>query len=818
MSRLSQLTLLTLVFPLVMAVSCGRSDLFSGRRNGPDGGGGFGASGGFGGSAGFGGSGGGIGGSGGGVGGSGGLRPDGGPGTGGVGGCQSNREQCTGGVDDDCNGRIDCADPSCFGDRACIVIGQEICNNALDDDDDRLIDCADSDCVASPACRPTMGREICDNRADDNGDRLVDCSDPQCVTFPACLTVDCQVDVDFGALAPRDARVTRTVDTRGGQQGFTTCATPGGRGRVGRFTLATAADVRLDFTQPMGAAHVVALFRAGVSQACDQNQVTCVRAGQELQTTQTFQALAAGTYWLVVQSFPNTPAATTVTLSTGATVTPEVCNNGKDDDSNGLTDCQDLACRTDAACAPTNCSPDVNVGALVVDGPAKSASVDTSNGADRFHPTCVGTSRAGDRTVAFSIGEAGGILVQYNQRGQHGFGIFELPSPGLACDANQLDCVVETRADSSFAIANVPAGRYLFIIKATGVGAAGRVDLRISAFKNRRVEICGNGFDDDSNGLTDCDDPACFGVGSCTASSCMPDVDLGTLNRGAQKSVMLDVRTGKNLYQTSCGRGNGRERVVRVTLAEPMGLGVGCMQGGGSHVFQLSQQVAPLDACNEHNVSCVDPEIIPFGCSYIIPGLQPGQYNLLVEGFQAGSEGTVSLTLTGEREQVREICDNRIDDDSDGAIDCADRKCVTSPLCAKFACRPDQTLGTLALDGNPTAVALQTSMSVDDQRASCAASTGGQDAVVDFQLPARANVTLEWAQVGSHALALYSNDGALLACDAGRAVACVSATGQPTGRQVLSSLPAGRYHLVVDADRAGSEGGVVVQLSGVLAP
>jgi hypothetical protein len=589
-----------------------------------------------------------------------------------------------------------------------------------------------------------------------------------------------------------------------------------GRRRL-RFTLATAADVRLDFTQTAGGAHVVSLFRAGVGQACDQNLVHCLRAGQDLQATHTFAELPAGTYWLLVQSFPSTEGSTSVTLSTAATATPEVCNNGRDDDGNGLTDCQDLSCRATAGCAPTTCTPDANVGTLVVDAAGKTAAVDTRGVADRFRPTCAGSSSAGDRTVSFSLGEAAGVLVEYTQSGQHAFGIFRMPPPGLACDAEQLDCVIETRGNSSFAISNLAAGRYLLIIKATAAGTASRIDLRLSAFKNRRVEICGNGFDDDSNGLADCDDPSCFGVGGCTASACTPDVNAGSLSRGTQRMVTVDVRAARNLYQTSCGRGNGRERVVRVTLAEPMGLGISCTQSG-SHVFQLAQQLAPLDACNEHVVSCVDPEVIPFGCNYIVPGLQPGSYNLLVEAFQAGTEGTVALTLTGEREAVREICDNRADDDGDGATDCADRKCVTSPLCARFACRADHAVGVLPLDGTPTAVALQTSMGGDDQRASCAAAAGGQDAVVDFQLPARADLTVEWAQVGSHAIAVYASDGDLLACDAGRLVACLSTAGQASGQQTLSSVPSGRYHLVVDADRAGSEGGVVVQLSGAIAP
>jgi len=170
------------------------------------------------------------------------------------------REICTNGKDDNCNGLSDCADPGCFGDPACVKRGQEVCNNGIDDDDDGLVDCADPDCARSLACRPAMGREICDNRVDDNGDKLVDCSDPQCTTFPACLQVACTADVDFGTLAAHGAKVTRAIVTIGATRAFTTCATPGGHGRVASFVLVEKADVRLDFSQATGGAHAVALF------------------------------------------------------------------------------------------------------------------------------------------------------------------------------------------------------------------------------------------------------------------------------------------------------------------------------------------------------------------------------------------------------------------------------------------------------------------------------------------------------------------------------------------------------------------------------
>jgi hypothetical protein len=283
-------------------------------------------------------------------------------------------------------------------------------------------------------------------------------------------------------------------------------------------------------------------------------------------------------------------------------------------------------------------------------------------------------------------------------------------------------------------------------------------------------------------------------------------------------STTVDTRGGTDLYPTTCSKGNGKERVVRVELTQPMALGVDCTQTG-SHVIEVSQQLAPLDTCDANSVGCADPTVLPFGCGYSIPDLQPGTYNILIEAFQAGTEGTVSITFTGTEEIVREICNNGIDDDHDGFTDCADRKCATSPFCEKLACRADTNLGLLPLDGSMKTAVIQTAGAGDNEmKTSCVSAPGGQDGDIDFQVPAKANITLEWAQAGNHDFELLTDDGALLACEAGTAIRCVSSGGAMTGTAAFASLAPGSYHLIVDADKPGDEGGVVIQISGTAAP
>jgi len=372
-------------------------------------------------------------------------------------------------------------------------------------------------------------------------------------------------------------------------------------------------------------------------------------------------------------------------------------------------------------------------------------------------------------------------------------------------------------AGGTVAFSPRPAGDYIFIFKAIEAGAEGPMHISVSAFKNRQMEICNNGIDDDGNGLTDCDDPACYGVGSCKPPICTPDVNLGDFAWGTQKSVSLDVTTGTNYYTAKCAKGGGKSKVVRVNLTQPMGLGYACDETG-SQVLQLTQLINPLDACDANPVNCADPSVLPFGCNFVMPNLQPGTYDVLVEAFAAGDEGTVNLTLFGVQEKTLEICNNGIDDDGDGKTDCADLKCVTSPYCQKFQCRADQSMGLVPLDGSTVSTTVQTANNGDKFQTMCATMPGGQDAVVDFTVPSKANLKIEWAQAGNHVFALYTDINDLASCDAGTLVTCTPSMDQATGTITLNALAGGKYHLIIDADAAGSEGGVVLQVSGTTAP
>jgi hypothetical protein len=722
---------------------------------------------------------------------------------------------------DPCADPKNCKQPQCVGDPRCHVLGTEICNNGIDDNDDGLIDCMDPQCANFPGCKP----HTCDAANPD-------CTDPACADNPKCKDLKCKPTVDFGTLMPMNSSSTKMENTTGTTDVTVTPCAPGGAGMVvGKFTLAGGkADVNLAFTQGAKEDHVFGLFRAGINQTCGANPVSCYDPKSASMGNHTFPQLDPGEYYVISQPFePAGQGPLTVTLSTPSV--KEICNNGIDDNGNGLIDCADGDCLTDPNCINQQCMPDFNVGALVVNAPGKSVSFNTTQAnADNTNVSCVAQKGGKDVVVRFTLKETAGILLNWDQSGDHVVELYRTPGPGQKCDSDPASGCYDPsgRNQDTVAWGEFPPGDYEFIFKALKPGDEGHIDATISAYRNRRQELCHNGIDDDGNGLIDCADPACVGVAGCSAPYCMPDKQLGNLNVGQQASVTLNVQAnGIAGYKASCAKGGAKGMVVQFTVPKVgsqggIGVGFDCQQSG-DHVLDLFAAGAPRDPCDAQELVCADPKTLPFGCGYEVPNLQPGTYNVIVEGFTPGSEGTVNLTLSVTDDRQLEICNNGKDDDGDGKIDCADRKCVTSQFCSAAQCRPDQTIDPLPLTGANTFRLVQTAMNGIHGQVPCATTAGGQGAVIGITLTATADLTLAWNQIGNHDFQLFTNDGTGLPCDAGTATStCTQSAGAASGQTSWSKVAQGKYYLVIQGDAPDgttqASGSVNIALSGKPSP
>jgi hypothetical protein len=103
---------------------------------------------------------------------------------------------CNDGKDNDCDGKIDCADPDCASAPNCApkcVPSAEVCNDGKDNDCDGKVDCEDPDCASSPSCTTCvkeMDWEYCGDGIDNDCNGLTDCDDPGCQATLFCTCTE----------------------------------------------------------------------------------------------------------------------------------------------------------------------------------------------------------------------------------------------------------------------------------------------------------------------------------------------------------------------------------------------------------------------------------------------------------------------------------------------------------------------------------------------------------------------------------------------------------------------------------------------------
>ena len=563
-------------------------------------------------------------------------------------------------------------------------------------------------------------------------------------------------------------------------------------GRVGRFQLTRPrTDLRLDFTQQAGSAHVVgALSAPAPVRAATRNRVDCLDGRRRPTATRTFPALAAGVYWLIVESYPGVPGATTVTLSTGVArdagdlrqrqgrrrQRPHRLPGRRLQERRLLRRHRVHARQRRRHAGRRRRRPIGDRRTCVTQGPLSAHLLRARSRAATGHRlhAAGGGRRAGavpaDRRSIFSL---------YSDAGS---------GPGL----RRQSAVVRDRGrcHSPNGVRRLPrpAGRALRVHRQGAERRpGGHEHPRPSPpSAGRKVEICGNGIDDDGNGLTDCDDPACFGIAGCPPPACIADQNLGAISVGTRRDrLRRHPRRQHSFTRRRAAAATARRRVLRVNRHAADEPRASTARTAARTSSSCRRQLQPLDACNANEINCVDPATLPFGCELLAPGSAArAQYNLIVAGVPGRRRGDgLPDPDRHPADRARDLRQRHRRRRRRRSTDCADRKCVTAAACAKFACRPDQSAGLLPLDGTPQSEVVQTAMAGDDQKmTACASAPGGQDGDVDFQLPALADVTIQWAQVGNHDFALYADQGTLFACDAGAVLACVSTTGSPPGR------------------------------------
>ena len=204
------------------------------------------------------------------------------------------------------------------------------------------------------------------------------------------------------------------------------------------------------------------------------------------------------------------------------------------------------------------------------------------------------------------------------------------------------------------------------------------------------IEFCDNGVDDDGDGLVDCDDPDCF-----SSPACLPPA------AGDECSSASVAINGANPFDTTTAT-SGADPISDVQCPAtflgvfsndiwfsftPTDDGTMTLSTCNSATFDtdLSVNTGACGALNQIACNGDGPASCGGFSSEItgVPVTAGVEYLIRIGGWAAGDagSGTLNLDVVPGGGGGVEVCDNGVDDDGDGLIDCADPDCSTFPGC-----------------------------------------------------------------------------------------------------------------------------------------
>jgi hypothetical protein len=436
----------------------------------------------------------------------------------------------------------------------------------------------------------------------------------------------------------------------------------------------------------------------------------------------------------------------TFTFSVNEVTPPEtICNDGVDNNGNGLIDCEDPDCDGFVGDATT-----CGVGACAAEGNLVCA---TPNQLDSCEPGTPGAEGPfGSATCTDGIDNDCDGLTDADDP--------DCEAPPEVCDNG-----VDDNGNGLVDCADPQCDNFVYGATSCGVGACAATGQEVcqtpdvvdtcepgtpGAEGPFDSPTCGDGIDNDCNGLTDADDPACAappeicdneiddnlnGLTDCEDSQCIGDTfgacDTGNPGICSAGTLTCDGSAVGPVCVQDQNAGN-EGPFGDATCSDGLDNDCNGLTDDLDPNCQLGAEVCDNDVDDNGNglVDCADVEFCegyigqPGDCSTGLPGICSagtttcnGGEKFCVQDTEAGTEGpfdspTCSDGLDNDCDGLTdaadpdctappEVCDNGVDDNGNGLVDCEDPQCADVSF---GACDTGNqgicAVGTLTCDGS----------------------------------------------------------------------------------------------------------------------
>lgn len=435
------------------------------------------------------------------------------------------------------------------------------------------------------------------------------------------------------------------------------------------------------------------------------------------------------------------------------------CTDGWDNDANWSTDCADPACVGTSACPNGVCQGGKTLACGDMLVPGTTADANATNAVISYACPYQGeASISPEYAYRFTATTTG--LVTFTVSDFYDYPmLFVLEDTGTGC--NPRTCIAQNYYSAKFAAV---AGHSYYLVVDGKSGKAASYNVSVVCNAGSTESDCGNGVDDDGDGIIDCYDTDCKTAAACTniktAVSTAP-LACGTKLLHGDSSTAAGTSNFNSYPPAPNLRLPGRELIYKlptVTKATPMLITV-----NDQNAYVVVSVV--LDTGN----GCDAGQTVVQTFYNATFTAQPGvSYCVAVEGYHATSvQFDVSLVCnpTATEGAVTGACTDKIDNDGNLQWDCADASCASAcDQPNKCSAAAAITCGTTLLAGDTNTTG--SSNAVDWYGCAPGQATTGREYTYSFVATTTGSVLFTLSNESYYGLiAVLPDSGKKLTCD-----------------------------------------------------
>jgi hypothetical protein len=358
-----------------------------------------------------------------------------------------------------------------------------------------------------------------------------------------------------------------------------------------------------------------------------------------------FQAPADGTYYLIVKGFSASPSPATYAIAAYYYEDPSelTCDDGFDNDIDGLVDCEDSDCFGVGACTTETVCDD-------------GLDNDLDGDIDCADAECAGMAPCGPENTPEYCGDG----LDNDNDGDTDCADTDCASIG-PCGPENTDILcddgIDNDNDSFVDCADADC---------MGFGSCGAENTEI---------FCIDGIDNDGDGLFDCADADCAATADCQIGESCATAQAVTLPFNVTgTNISVDFLNNHNFTYSSggCGTANGSEGVFAVTLTTGQRIKID-ETGGVDAVIRV------LSTCTTTTPTCLLSSDYP-ETNLIFTAPADGTYYVILEAYSSSTTSGYTFTIT-PLANTEISCVDGIDNDGDSTTDCADSDCAGVGSC-----------------------------------------------------------------------------------------------------------------------------------------